>query len=227
MADAPAAADLVAALNGLTEVEKTGKASIPGRPPYSYMQLPDLMRAVRTTFAAHHIAVMQQLRCDGTAVTVTTVLVHASGTEWASDPLSINTRGAAQDIGSAATYARRYSLAAMVGLAGDDDDDGQSARPAPPTRPAAMDTPTPVPPPRDHTRGSITPGTATPKSVKAMWSMLTDTNMNETQVRGWVAALLGIAPDWSTKDLSQYQVSMIIDRLKQEEQQTLDGEGGD
>lgn len=65
-----------------------------------------------------------------------TTLMHTSGEQISSDlPLPIryqSTRGSEmQAMGSALTYARRYSLLAIYGLAGeDDDDDGETAIPA-------------------------------------------------------------------------------------------------
>ena len=215
MSDVSPAADLVEALAALGEPGKTGKASIPGRPSYSYMQLPDLLKSVRETLAKHRLAVMQQLHSDGEHVTVTTVIVHASGERWLSEPLTIRTRGGAQDIGSAGTYARRYSLAAFVGLAGDDDDDGQAARPPKPPAALRPDTFTPANPHRDFTRGDIGPGTASQKSKTMMRIMLEKSGMPEPEWRRAVARLLGLpGPDWHTNDLSQAQVSLVIDTLK-------------
>ena len=55
-------------------------------------------------------------------VTLTTILAHKSG-EWMRETLSIPvTKQDAQGYGSALTYARRYALAAFVGVCPDDDD---------------------------------------------------------------------------------------------------------
>lgn len=55
-------------------------------------------------------------------VTVTTRLMHESG-QWMEDILDLRAEGPTpQKIGSAITYARRYALSAMVGVAPDDDD---------------------------------------------------------------------------------------------------------
>lgn len=62
--------------------------------------------------------------------TLGTVLVHSSG-EWISSECSCKLqKNDPQGYGSAITYLRRYSLAALVGLA-QDDDDGESHRQAP------------------------------------------------------------------------------------------------
>jgi hypothetical protein len=50
-----------------------------------------------------------------------------------------------------------------------------------------------------------------------MWAMLRKTGMDEDQIRGWVRAVLQLdSEDWHTNDLSQAQVSAVIDRLKTE-----------
>jgi hypothetical protein len=74
----------------------------------------------------HGIAILQPTRADGAAVTVTTLLIHDSG-EWISEDLTLTAQQATpQAVGSAITYGRRYGLAAMVGIA-PEDDDGEAA----------------------------------------------------------------------------------------------------
>lgn len=60
-------------------------------------------------------------------VTVTTVLGHKSG-QWISSSLSVRpTKADAQGMGSAISYARRYTMAAIAGVAYIEDDDGNAA----------------------------------------------------------------------------------------------------
>jgi hypothetical protein len=60
-------------------------------------------------------------------MTMSTVLMHSSG-EWLSGQYPIKpTKNDPQGIGAAITYARRYSLAAMVGVVSDEDDDAETA----------------------------------------------------------------------------------------------------
>ncbi len=68
---------------------------------------------------------------DGKTYVVTT-LSHSSG-QWMRSYLSLRAAENAnsQQMGSALTYARRYSLCAMVGIDGDEDDDGEAAAQAP------------------------------------------------------------------------------------------------
>ncbi len=77
---------------------------------------------------------MQRVSTAADGVCITTQLVHASG-EWVRDrcvyPVAQRT---SQGIGSAITYGRRYSLAALLGIAADEDDDGNAASAGAPRR---------------------------------------------------------------------------------------------
>ena len=73
--------------------------------------------------SANGIAVVQAPgECAEGRIWLTTELLHSSG-EWISEVLSIPlAKVDAHGLGSAITYGRRYALAAMVGVAPDDDD---------------------------------------------------------------------------------------------------------
>ena len=80
---------------------------------------------MRKTLGQHEIATVQTTAIDQTAgiVNLTTVLAHASG-EWiASDwPVcAIADTATPHRMGAALTYARRYALFTLVGIAGEDD----------------------------------------------------------------------------------------------------------
>ena len=82
---------------------------------------------MRKTLSQHEIATVQTTAIDQTAgiVNLTTVLAHASG-EWiASDwPVcAISETTTPHRMGAALTYARRYALFTLVGIAGEDDID--------------------------------------------------------------------------------------------------------
>ena len=119
--------DFVTALGALSEPPKTGKVHA-GMRKYTYLTLPDLIEAVRPVFAAHRLAFSQEATIDQGMIVVHTVIFHTSGARWDSPPLVMPCGRTPQDIGSALTYARRYQLATMVGLAGADDDDAQTVQ---------------------------------------------------------------------------------------------------
>jgi ERF superfamily len=92
---------------------------------FRYAPLSSGLDIVRKTLSQHEIATVQTTSIDETAgiVRLSTVLAHASG-EWiASDwPVcGINETAAPHRMGAALTYARRYGLFTLVGIAGEDD----------------------------------------------------------------------------------------------------------
>lgn len=94
----------------------------------SYADLASVWAACRDPLAANGLSVTQLVlqQGDGAAVGVRTMLLHSSGEWLASDLVMPLAQRTAQAAGSALTYARRYALAAMVGVA-QDDDDGEAA----------------------------------------------------------------------------------------------------
>ena len=94
---------------------------------FRYAPLSSGLDIVRKTLGQHEIATVQTTAIDQTAglVNLTTVLAHASG-EWiASDwPVcAIADTATPRRMGAALTYARRYALFTLVGIAGEDDVD--------------------------------------------------------------------------------------------------------
>lgn len=92
-----------------------------------YADLTSVWDACRTCLGENHLAVIQAPTfMDGRVVLVTRI-IHKSG-QWFESELSIKpTQDTAQGIGSCITYARRYALAAMIGIVADEDDDGHTA----------------------------------------------------------------------------------------------------
>lgn len=94
-----------------------------------YATLAAHIAAVRAPLAAQGISVVQSTRIDVPgAVVVVTSLIHSSG-EWLSSDLALPSGATPQTYGSALTYARRYALAALCGIVGDEDDDANAATP--------------------------------------------------------------------------------------------------
>lgn len=151
--DATFATALVAALGELVNVTRGEEANIPGKDgkagyKYRYADLGDLLTGVRPILAKHGLAITQGVTNDGRSVAVVTTILHESGGSMVSEPLTLPGAGTPQAVGSAITYARRYQLMAVLGLASDDDDGQQAAQtpyveraqaPIDPEREAAMD----------------------------------------------------------------------------------------
>ena len=108
-------------LTGTIRSDMTGAAE----QTFRYAPLSSGLDIVRKTLSQHEIATVQTASIDETAgiVRLSTILAHASG-EWiASDwPVcAISETAAPHRMGAALTYARRYALFALVGIAGEDD----------------------------------------------------------------------------------------------------------
>jgi hypothetical protein len=104
---------------------------------FRYAPLASGLDIVRKTLGQHEIATVQTTAVDQAAgfVNLTTMLAHASG-EWiASDwPVcSIAEMANPHRMGAALTYARRYALFTLVGIAGEDDLDAPDLCATPPT----------------------------------------------------------------------------------------------
>src|SRR5262245_42816044 len=93
----------------------------------SYADLASVWEACREPLSSNGLAVVQVPEAGEQSVTVTTTLYHSSG-QWIRSRLTVPVgQDTAQGIGSALTYARRYGLAAMVGVAPDEDDGNAAA----------------------------------------------------------------------------------------------------
>src|SRR3954470_10360266 len=124
------AAALAKAQAELTNPEKSLVATLPAERGQSersfrYASLAGGLEIVRKTLGRHEIATIQSTAYDRDTSTIklTTTLAHASG-EWiASDwPVcALAELPTPHRMGAALTYARRYGLFTLVGIAGDDD----------------------------------------------------------------------------------------------------------
>ena len=123
------AAAIVAAAAELEDIKREASANIPtksgGSYSYKYATLPGILQAVRPILQKHDLAVLQNASEGGNAsVDISTMIVHSSGEYLVLDALPMPMGNTAQETGSAITYGRRYQLLAALGLAADDDDDG-------------------------------------------------------------------------------------------------------
>lgn len=103
------------------EVEVTMKSG--GKYKFSYATIRNIVDTIKPLLAKHKLSYSQLLEPDGTVVTL---LMHESG-EFLTSSLLIKGESNAQGIGSAITYAKRYSLSSILGIIADDDDDGNIA----------------------------------------------------------------------------------------------------
>ena len=96
---------------------------------YKYVNLPKLVDAVKEPLNKNGIFFSQMPLGDNNQIGVRTIFYHTSG-EWIATQLlspiaELQGQNMYQSQGSAITYFRRYSLAAMLGLCDVDDTDAQ------------------------------------------------------------------------------------------------------
>src|SRR3990167_8490410 len=125
---------------------------------YSYADLPDIIDAVRPVLAAEGLSVGQSVDPLGDELLgVVTRVYHKAGHVESFGPTPMPAAGDPRTVGSAITYARRYSLSAALGIASDEDTDAagtearnrQNAtsgpkRPLPATKPSGQAGPDPL-----------------------------------------------------------------------------------
>jgi hypothetical protein len=121
---AKAQAQLVNPEKSLTGTIRTGRAGETDR-TFRYAPLSSGLEIVRKTLSEHQIAVIQTTALDQTSriINLTTLLAHASG-EWIASHWPVCAVAEIANphrMGAALTYARRYALFTLVGIAGEDD----------------------------------------------------------------------------------------------------------
>jgi hypothetical protein len=143
------AAALAKAQAHLINPEKSLTATIGGGRPgeavrsFRYAPLSSGLEIVRKTLSEHEIAVMQPTAVDPASrmLMLTTLLAHSSG-EWIASYWPVCSAAEIanpQRMGAALTYARRYGLFTLVGIAGEDDLDAPDiCMPAPLPGPAPV-----------------------------------------------------------------------------------------
>lgn len=96
-----------------------------GERSFRYASLSSGLDLVRKSLGRHEIAIVQATSIDDVAglIRLTTTLAHSSG-EWVSSDwpvCAVSETAAPHRMGAALTYARRYALFTLVGIAGEDD----------------------------------------------------------------------------------------------------------
>lgn len=93
-----------------------------------FADLSEVWEACRSALSKNKIAVIQCPQFTDKCDYLETTLVHESGEYMVSRMVLKNAKGDMQGLGSSISYAKRYSLAAMVGVTSEDeDDDGNAA----------------------------------------------------------------------------------------------------
>lgn len=182
---------------------------------YSYADLGDVIECVKKPLSANGLAISHgieihvgtKLHTSGTAEPsygLRTTLLHTSGEyldSWYPLPNPLSVR--AQDFGSALTYARRYSLSSLLGIASEEDDDGAVANEIDPDKP--KDKPKPKP------QGNYKPPTEPPKPkspMEALFSKMKEKGIENEDMPEIIYRCLGVQK--TSKELTPEDIDLII-----------------
>jgi ERF superfamily len=137
------AAALAGAQGEFPSIEKRRQALVEGvsrtsgkpyKLSYAYADIADVLSAVLPVLSKHKLAIVQPTLVDERGMFIKTRLMHASG-QWIQSEYPVaSVTGDHQRMGGAVTYARRYALCALIGVAADEDVDGQTAEDVAPKR---------------------------------------------------------------------------------------------
>lgn len=95
---------------------------------FAYATLDAIMDAIRGPLSKHGLAMLQDSGTADGALTLCTRLIHSSGQWIESDTIAAKPADfGPQALGSLMTYLRRYSICGLLGIAPDEDDDGNRA----------------------------------------------------------------------------------------------------
>lgn len=146
-----------------------------------YADLAAVIEATYEALAQNGLAAVQSPLTNGDKAGVTTMLIHSSGQWMRGDLLLPVAKGDAQGIGSAITYARRYSLQSFLNVAAEADDDANAAAGKETEAKAAT-----MPRPPKKANGEDNPSTT---FSKHFWATAKKNGKTEAQVREFFGSL--------------------------------------
>lgn len=121
------AADLIKLVNSITGLVKSKSVSYQtknGITSFHYVPLDDILSKIKEN---NNFALMQPIGTDENGITgVKCILIHKSGHVIESNtyPFQLNENAKLQDVGSEITYIKRYALGSFLGMATEEDNDG-------------------------------------------------------------------------------------------------------
>ena len=191
------------------EIENALKES--NNPYFSskYADLATVINAAKPSLAKYGLSVMQSpIQTEDTKWTLITRLSHSSG-QWVEGDCPILTNKAdAQGFGSGLTYARRYALAAMLGIAQEDDDGNGASKGTPPENKKKVEEP-PVSHPKKPENELNKPATA--NQLTGLMALAQTKGIKNDVMSEFIKLKTG---KQKAKDLSQLEITGIMSLIK-------------
>jgi hypothetical protein len=202
--------------------EKTAKA---GNYSYNYASLDAFLNACRPVLAKHGIALVQPFEIDGDMPVLLTELRHTSGEVISSRFPLLRRPETDQQLGSTLTYLRRYTLAAMLGVAAEEDVDGDKeekaeAKPAGRKRAAAArsqppPSSTPLEPSQEQRDAFYKPQLITDQQRGLLYTLFTQKGITERENQlAFCTQALGRTIG-SSKEIGKAEATAVIRQLEE------------
>lgn len=186
----------------------------------SYADLESVLDAVEAPLAQQGLLLVQRLEVRPDAVVLVTEVVavaDGSRSEPCVYPIQSANNADPQKLAGAVTYARRYSILMVLGLAPEDDDGNTAAAPSAPPQKPASPTPTPpaapVPPPGPRPALASMPA-ASPISdgqVELIHTYATQLGLDDAKLSGALSRDFGVAQPHL---LNADQAATVVARMK-------------
>jgi len=187
-------------MNASAKIEGRSRSGNDYEYGYAYADLGGIFTIARPIWTKHGLVVTQSVMTDGDHVGAKTIVDHVSGESRESDIFWLPAGDSAQKNGAAATYARRYSLSAFLGLVTEADPDAkgvEGSRSAPSVKKAG-------------------PGPSTEAQHGAIHAISERLGYDRAALMK-IASEVAERPIESSKDLTKQEASRMIDRLKDHE----------
>lgn len=211
------AAALAKAQGSIRNAEKDSEADAV-KYKYKYADLASVWDACRKPLSDNGLAVLQRARTTDDAAVVVTMLIHSSG-QWVRDTLEFPVaQRTPQAYGSAITYARRYALSALVGVAADVDDDGAAAsggyQAQRQDRQERQERARPKePPPKQEPKEEPKQSPALRARITKLWHASQRKEGTTTeQFQAWTAKQIGrqaSSTEWTEEDVAKLEAAVI------------------
>lgn len=188
------------------EIQGAPKTSVNPHFKSRYSDLSEVWAACRDALSKYKIAVVQAPQFDSEGAWLETHLIHVSGQAVSGRFPLRPTKPDMQGFGSAISYAKRYSLASMVGVVSEEDDDGNAASqkhttPPPPSQPPSKGAVVKAAPKTTPNAAADTKGfdSKNPAHVDALFAELKKRNITGQ----WQTNIVSAMPGRSFTDLEK------------------------
>ena len=171
-----------------------------------YATLDTIWETIRKPLSESGLSIAQTMNVFGDKSLLETTLYHNSG-EWISGTQLVNPiKDDPQSLGSAISYARRYSLSALLGIVADEDDDANVATKPEPVKPTTKPSESMKPPVITKPSEKITTA-----QTKKIYASVKEKGITSDQAKVYLKEIFN---KMSTKELTISEASKLIEDIE-------------